>query len=72
MKKCLLFFFVAGICVQLTAQSFEEKMDQVMNAFVSQKKFNGSVLVAQKGRVMYEHGFGYRNAEQTAFSRSVP
>ena len=64
MKKCLLFFFVAGICVQLTAQSIEEKMDQVMNAFVSQKKFNGSVLVAQKGRVMYEHGFGYRNAEQ--------
>jgi CubicO group peptidase (beta-lactamase class C family) len=39
------------------------KMDSLMNAFATKGKFNGSILVARKGEVVYKNGFGYANAE---------
>ena len=41
----------------------EQKIDQLLSAYAKQNKLNGAVLVAQKGRVLYQNGFGYRNAE---------
>jgi CubicO group peptidase (beta-lactamase class C family) len=47
-----------------TAQdSISQKMDELLKAYNNNKKFNGTVLVAQKGTVLYQKGFGYKNAE---------
>jgi CubicO group peptidase (beta-lactamase class C family) len=48
-----------------TAQdSVSQKMDELLKAYSNNKKFNGTVLVAQKGTVLYQKGFGYKNAEE--------
>lgn len=63
MKKIILSFIVVFLSVQLFAQSIEQKIDELLTAYAAQNKLNGSVLVAQKGKIIYEKGFGYRNAE---------
>lgn len=64
MRRVTLVFTAICFSFQLSAQSIEHKMDDLMNGYVGQHKFNGSVLVAQKGKVLYQNGFGYRNAEE--------
>ena len=64
MRKTLLIFFAGFLFVRCHAQSLEQKIDELLTAYASQNKLNGSVLVAQKGKIIYEKGFGYRNAEQ--------
>src|SRR5215212_5011880 len=64
MKKVVLSLLVSFLFIQLYAQSVEQKIDELLSAYSNQNKFNGSVLVAQKGKIIYQKGFGYRNAEQ--------
>lgn len=63
MRKILFSFVALLIFVQSNAQSAEQKIDELLKAYASQNKLNGAVLVAQKGKVVYQNGFGYRNAE---------
>jgi CubicO group peptidase (beta-lactamase class C family) len=39
-------------------------MDTLLAAYGKENKFNGAVLVAQKGTVIYQKGFGYKDATQ--------
>jgi CubicO group peptidase (beta-lactamase class C family) len=64
MRKIVFSFVVIVLSVQLLAQPVEQKIDELLTAYVNQNKLNGSVLVAQKGKVIYQKGFGYRNAEE--------
>jgi len=64
MKKIVLSLLVSFLFIQLNAQLVEQKIDELLRAYSNQNKFNGSVLVAQKGKIIYQKGFGYRNAEQ--------
>jgi CubicO group peptidase (beta-lactamase class C family) len=64
MKKLLSFLFLSLFAVRLFAQSAEQKIDELLTAYASNNKLNGDVLVAQKGKVVYQKGFGYRNAEE--------
>src|SRR4051812_22139589 len=64
MKKLTGFFFFFFFCIQIFAQSLEQKMDELLNAYAKQNKLNGTVLVGQKGKVIYQKGFGYKNAEE--------
>jgi CubicO group peptidase (beta-lactamase class C family) len=64
MKKLTGFFFFFFFCIQIFAQSLEQKMDELLNAYAKQNKLNGTVLVGQKGKVLYQKGFGYKNAEE--------
>lgn len=66
MKKIMIVFVLACFLSSSFAQSIEQKMDELLTAYAAQNKLNGSVLVAQKGKVIYEKGFGYRNAETKA------
>lgn len=67
-KSCLgkyfLFFGLllvyADICV---AQQIAEKLDSLMNQYHQDNRFSGTILVAEKGRVLYKKGFGKANAE---------
>lgn len=38
-----------------------QKIDSLMNALFSTHDFNGNVLVAEKGKILYSHSFGYAN-----------
>lgn len=57
-------FLVVFASSHLFAQSPQAKMDTLLTAYVKEAKFNGAVLVAQKGNVIYQKGFGYKDAAQ--------
>lgn len=64
MKKILCLLCLIATSLQLLAQSPQDKMDTLLTAYAKENKFNGAVLVAQKGKIIYEKGYGYKNAEQ--------
>lgn len=45
------------------AQSKAEKIDELMGLYTEYGQFNGSVLVAENGSVLYSNGFGFANME---------
>ena len=64
MRRIVLSLLVAFLFIYCHAQSVEQKIDELLTAYSNQNKLNGAVLVAQKGKIIYQKGFGYRNAEQ--------
>ena len=57
---------VMGYCFvvmsqQLQAQSAE--IDSLFNSEVQQFAFNGNVLITEKGKIVYDHSFGYADVE---------
>jgi CubicO group peptidase (beta-lactamase class C family) len=64
MRKIIFSFVVVFLFVQLNAQSVEQKIDELLTAYATQNKLNGVVLVGEKGKIIYQKGFGYRNAEE--------
>ena len=70
-KKKFIGFFIILISVNLSfGQSKAEKIDQLMNLYEEYGKFNGSVLVAEKGEVIYKKGIGLANMEWNIPNRS--
>jgi CubicO group peptidase (beta-lactamase class C family) len=53
-------FLVAGACL---AQNIDSRMDQVVQSFVANKQFMGSVLVARGDQVVFSKGYGSANLE---------
>jgi CubicO group peptidase (beta-lactamase class C family) len=43
-------------------------MDSLVSAYVRQKSFNGSVLVAQKGKILLEKGYGFKNKKENTLN----
>jgi CubicO group peptidase (beta-lactamase class C family) len=62
--KNILVIIALALFISCQGQSVAEKMDQLMTAYANNYQFNGSVLVAHKGKVILEKGYGYRNAAQ--------
>jgi len=56
----LLVFLAAA---PLEPQSVGRRIDELVRSYHQQARFNGAVLVAHKGRVIYRKGFGWANAE---------
>lgn len=54
---CLL--FIAAISVHVTAQDKATTLGQYFTALAANNRFNGNILVAENGKVVYEHSFGY-------------
>ncbi len=54
-----------SICFQndILAQDKAAKIDEVMKKIAENRQFNGSVLVAEKGEIIYKNGFGYANMD---------
>ena len=55
-------FIVTGI-FNVSAQAKVDKLDKLISAYAKYGKFNGSVLVAEKGKVIYKKGFGLADME---------
>ena len=54
---CIVFAFSAW------SQTTTSLLDSMANQYFRQKKFNGSVLVALKGKILLEKGYGYKDVE---------
>ncbi|MFK7925959.1 MAG: serine hydrolase [Bacteroidia bacterium] len=54
-------------CIALSnisfGQSKADKLDELISRYAEYGQFNGSVLVAEKGKVIYKNGFGMANWE---------
>jgi CubicO group peptidase (beta-lactamase class C family) len=55
-------FIVTGM-INVSAQTKVDKLDKLISAYAEYGKFNGSVLVAEKGKVIYKKGFGLAHME---------
>lgn len=68
-KHSLFKVLLLGILLQVLtlqvaiAQSKTEKIDQLMSRYSQYNQFNGTVLVAEQGKVIYKKGFGMANME---------
>jgi CubicO group peptidase (beta-lactamase class C family) len=47
----------------LSAQSLNRKIDDLVRTYHEQARFNGAVLVAHRGKVIYRKAYGWANAE---------
>src|SRR5687768_16853382 len=56
-------FIVTGIFNFSYGQAKVDKLDKLINTYTEYGRFNGSVLVADKGRVIYKKGFGLADME---------
>lgn len=56
-------FTLIAICNTSYGQSKIDKLDELISKFVEYEQFNGSVLVAEKGEIIYKKGFGLANIE---------
>lgn len=54
---CLL--FITAIAANATAQDKAKALDQYFTTLAANNRFNGNILVAENGKVVYEHSFGY-------------
>ena len=54
------FAFSAGVC---SAQATVERLQPVVQPYVDAQMFMGSVLVAQKGKVLFSKGYGWADME---------
>jgi CubicO group peptidase (beta-lactamase class C family) len=59
----LVLFALQGVAVSQTAESKAAKIDEVMTTANKYRLFNGSVLVAENGKVIYKKGLGLANME---------
>lgn len=60
---------VSGLCL---AQSKVQSIDALLGKLHQEEDFNGSVLIAEKGKIIYAKSFGYANAEnKTALTENT-
>lgn len=63
MKRLLLFFMLTETLLSFTQDNLPKLLDRYMQAQATQNDFCGTVLVAKKGKVIYEKSFGLANRE---------
>jgi Beta-lactamase class C and other penicillin binding proteins len=62
--RILTLFFVAFItATNAFAQQNVQKIDGLLKQYYDYGQFNGSILVAEQGKIIYEKGFGMANME---------
>lgn len=64
MKKTLMILLTFGLTQALFCQKeIPDKLDELMDAYCKVNKFNGAVLVSQKGKILLAKGYGLKNAQ---------
>ncbi|MFI5204109.1 MAG: serine hydrolase [Flavobacteriales bacterium] len=59
----LLLFILISSCSGQTKTDKIDKLEELITRYADYGQFNGSVLVAEKGAVIYKKGFGWANME---------
>ena len=52
---------ISGVCVAQSVTGAENEIDRLMSALEQRGQFNGAILVAKNGAVLYKKGFGKAN-----------
>lgn len=60
MNRLIVLFLLLVSC-SITAQDVPAKLDSLMQAYQSVKHFNGTVLVAQKGKILLHKAYGWQD-----------
>lgn len=55
-----------SICSFAQKQSAEKRLDSLFTTLAAQNQFNGSVLIAEQGKILYKSGKGYSNERTKA------
>lgn len=55
------FAFFLTLSIQVSAQSIAERFDRYYQSLHRSNEMNGNVAVAEKGRVIYRHNYGFAN-----------
>lgn len=63
MKKALLLYSLTLLFTVTHAQDKAQRMDSLLTAYSNQKAFNGNVLVAEKGVVLFKKSYGFADEE---------
>jgi CubicO group peptidase (beta-lactamase class C family) len=60
---CIIFFVLFALTPMAFAQDKAKQIDELMHRYVENGKFNGTVLVAEHGKVIFKKGYGLANME---------
>jgi len=60
LRRIAIAVLLVGVCL---AQDNSARMEQVVQSYVANKQFMGSVLVARDGKVVFSKGYGFANLE---------
>ncbi len=65
MKRCLAALILALLVVNVPAQANDhaDRIDELVRVYFEDERFNGTVLVAENGEVIYRKGWGMANKE---------
>jgi CubicO group peptidase (beta-lactamase class C family) len=64
MKKICLLYFISIWCLQIQAQNIVVRLDSLFTAPGNFESLNGSVLIAESGKVIYQRSFGFCNIDE--------
>ncbi|RYE47083.1 MAG: class A beta-lactamase-related serine hydrolase, partial [Sphingobacteriales bacterium] len=64
MKKLILVFNLIIASLTAFAQKEVYRIDSLVNQYFENSEFNGTVLVAKRGEILLNKGYGYSNAEK--------
>lgn len=56
-------FALTFLFIGCYGQTKSDKIDQLINTYAKYGQFNGSVLISEKGEIIYKKGFGLANVE---------
>lgn len=61
----LLFSFITIACTETEVEKStkSQQIEELVNIYFEDGKFNGSILVAHEGEIIYKNGFGFANME---------
>ena len=68
MKKIVCCVLITSSAFKIVAQTIPEEIDELLKAYTNQGSFNGAALVAQKGEVLLQKGYGYKNFAANTFN----
>jgi len=67
LAACLMVSFILNSCSvnksEIATNKYADSIDKFVNECYSKGLFSGNVLVADKGKIIYENSFGYSNCE---------
>lgn len=69
-RKVFVLLIAVATAAYAHAQTKKELLDSLVQQYATHKNFNGAVLVAQKGELLLQKGYGQSNAEKETPSSS--
>lgn len=64
MKKIVFLYLISMCCLKIQAQTVTERLDSLFTAPGNFESLNGSVLIAENGKVIYQKSFGFADFER--------